>query len=155
MFNFSVNIKQSQKKNKEVVGKQAVEEHYTTGGCFNKKTKTRTVWKDKIEQVEYQKLELPDTDNMARQWSAGIADEKEKLWDILRDWMINHLKEVDYEFEQSIKDTINFVNRSLQEQLEIIQRDFEAEVKRWDEITLGKDSVLEIRQNLENESRTS
>ncbi|MFZ1025116.1 MAG: dynamin family protein [Limnoraphis robusta] len=154
LFNFSVNIKQSQNKNKEVVGKQAVEEHYTTGGWCNEEHKTRTVWKDKIEQVEYQKLELPDADNMARQWSAGIAEEKEKLWDILRDWMINHLKEVDFEFEQSIKDTINFVNRSLQEQLEIIERDFEAEVKRWDEITLGKDSVLEIRQNLENESRT-
>ncbi|MEA5517921.1 dynamin family protein [Limnoraphis robusta] len=155
LFNFSANIKQSQNKNKEVVGKQAVQEDYTTGSCFNKKTKTRTVWKDKIEQVEYQKLELPDADNMARQWSAGIAQEEKKLWDILRDWMINHLKTVDFEFEQSIDDTINFVNRSLQEQLEIIQRDFEAEVKRWDEITLGKDSVLEIRQNLENESRTS
>ncbi|MCG5057471.1 MAG: dynamin family protein [Limnoraphis sp. WC205] len=154
LFNFSVNIKQSQNKNKEVVGKQAVQEDYTTGSCFNKKTKTRTVWKDKIEQVEYQKLELPDADNMARQWSAGIAEEKEKLWDILRDWMIKHLNNLDFEFEQSIDDTINFVNRSLQEQLEIIQRDFEAEVKRWDEITLGKDSVLEIRQNLENESRT-
>jgi hypothetical protein len=153
-FKFSDSIKEQREKKKEVVGKQAVEEHYTTGGWCNEEQKTRTVWKDKIEQVEYQKLELPNADNMAREWSGGIAQEEEKLWCILCDWMINHLKNLDFEFEQSIDDTINFVNRSLQEQLEIIQRDFEAEVKRWDEITLGKDSVEEIRQQLENESRT-
>lgn len=154
LFNFSANIKQSKNKNKEVVGKQAVQEDYTTGSCFNKKKKTRTVWKDKIEQVEYQKLELPDADNMARQWAGGIGQKKEDLWDILYDWMINHLKEVDLEFEQSIDDVINFVNRLLQRQLEISQREFEAKEKLWNEVALGKDSVVEIRQKLENESRT-
>jgi hypothetical protein len=154
LFTFSANIKQSKKKNKEVVGKQAVQEDYTSKSCFKKKTKTRTVWKDKIEQVEYRKLELPDADNMARQWAGGIGQKKEELWDILYDWMINHLKEVDLEFEQSLDDVINFVNRSLQRQLEISQREFEDQEKLWNEVSLSKDSVVEIRQKLENESRT-
>ncbi len=137
-FNFSADIKQNQAQKEEVIGQE--------GGCCNKRNITQT--------FEYRKLELPDPHNMALQWSNGINHEEEKLCDILRDWIINHFKEIDFEFEQSIDDTINFVNRSLQDQLDILQQNVEAEVNRWNEITISKNSVQEIRQQLENESRT-
>ena len=93
LFNFTDTIKQNTTKKVEVVGTTQQKQTYTEGSCLKKK-KPRYVSKNVHAHVEYLELKLPDYKNMARQWADGITKEKQKLWDILDDWILSYSEQI-------------------------------------------------------------
>lgn len=152
-FELPVAIDQSHVKQEETVGQKQETEYYTTGSCF-KSQHSRTVTRDVKEIVEYCELSLPDAYMMARQWAEGIAKGKQGLWDTLCAWLIERLDWASSVFDESVNDVINFAECSLQKQLNIIEQDLEKEKFLWIEIEARKAFVTEIRQKLEEQSRT-
>lgn len=147
-------IEQRVTKKEEVVGQRQETENYTTGTCY-KQQKTRTISRDIKGEIVYCELSLPNADMMARQWAEGIAQGKERLWDILCVWIIERLNFATSVFDKSVNDVIGLAERVLQEQKTIIEQNFEAELQRWREIEVKKASATIVRQKLEDISRTS
>ncbi|VEP12191.1 conserved hypothetical protein [Hyella patelloides LEGE 07179] len=151
LFNFSANIKQDNTSKKEVVGKKQEKEHYTKGSCF-KQEKTRTVTKNIYDNIEYQELKIPDYKNMARQWAGGITKEKQKLWDILDDWISNYLDRVVKECDRTINKVIKSTERSFDKQLQTIEKDAVKQAVYWGNFEQELNSITEAYQELQKES---
>ncbi|MEG4804508.1 dynamin family protein [Microcoleus sp. ARI1-B5] len=161
-FELPDNIKQNRSKKTEVVGQKTedetrtkteqenYEESYQEGSCL-KTTKTRTktrpvtrtyqeaVTRDITQDVEYIKLFLPSPGLMAKQWSSGIEKGKGSLWDILREWILQRLDYVSEIFKESVDEITNLAERALQQQLSIIEGNFEQEKQFWREFEVKKD----------------
>ncbi|MEA5512308.1 dynamin family protein [Crocosphaera sp. UHCC 0190] len=137
-------------------------ESYSSGSCF-KQTKTRTrkrpveyietvtKTRDIYEDIEYIELLLPSPSTMAKQWSEGIKEGKEQLWDLLCDWIISRLDYVSNIFEESIIDITNLAERALAEQARIIDYEFEAKKQFWANIEVKQAKVIESVKQLEKE----
>ena len=85
---------------------------------------------------------------MARQWADGITKEKEKLWDILDDWISNYLDRVTKECDRSIDKVIKFAERAFDRQFIAIEQDTVKQVEYWKEFERKLDSVTEIDRQL-------
>ena len=169
-------IKQNRSQQREVVGTkteyetrtkteyQKYTESYQEGSCF-KSTKTRTktrpvtreyqeaVTRNIYENIEYVELFLPSPDLMAKQWLSGIEKGKSSLWDILCDWIIQRLDEVSGIFEESVDEVTNLAERALQQQLRIIEDNFEQEKQFWRDFEVQKDNATAVCQKLEEYCR--
>ncbi|MBW4535040.1 MAG: dynamin family protein [Pleurocapsa minor HA4230-MV1] len=147
LFSFSDTIKQSTTSKREVVGNKKETQHYTEGSCF-KQEKTRTVTKNIYDDIEYRELKLPDYKNMARQWANGITEEKQKLWDILDDWISKYLERVTKEFNLAIDKAIKSTEKAFDKQLQDIERDAVKQEESWQQFEQELNSVTEIYQQL-------
>jgi hypothetical protein len=174
IFDLEDNIKQKKTKKKEVVGQKTeyetrtkteyenYTESYQSGSCY-KSTKSRTksrpvtrnyteaVTRDITDDVEYVELLLPSPDLMAKQWLSGIEKGKDSLWDTLLDWILQRLNYVSSIFEESVNDITNLAERALEQQLRIIEENFEIEKQFWQDFELQKDSANEIYQKLKED----
>ena len=177
-FELSDTIKQNRSKQKEVVGTKTeyetrtktVNENYTEyyedGSCFSStKTRTKTrpvtrnyqeaVTRNIYEDIEYVELSLPSPDLMAKQWLSGIKKGKGSLWDILLEWILKRLDDVSSIFEESVDEITNLAERALQQQLTIIEENFEQQKQFWLDFEVQKDYATSVCQNLEEDSRQS
>jgi len=177
-FELSEPIKQNRSKQKEVVGTkteyetrtkteyQNYTESYKDGSCFSStKTRTKTrpvtrnyqeaVTRNIYEDIEYVELFLPSPDLMAKQWLSGIEKGKGSLWDILLDWILKRLDDVSSIFEESVDEITNLAERALQQQLTIIEENFEQQKQFWLDFEVQKDRATSVCQNLEEDSRQS
>lgn len=175
-FEITDTIEQKSTTNKEVVGQetkyetrtkteyQQYTESYEDGSCF-KSTKTRTktrpvtrnvreaVTHDITEEVEYVELFLPSPDLMAKQWLSGIEKGKGSLWDILLEWILKRLDYVSSIFEESVDDITNLAERALQQQLNILEDNFEDEKQFWHDFEVQKDNTTAIYDKLGEDFR--
>ncbi len=175
-FDLPDTIKQNRSQKKEVVGKKTEYENrtkteyeqytesYEEGSCF-KSTKTVTknrpvtrnvreaVTRDIIADVEYVELFLPSPDLMAKQWLSGIEKGKGSLWDILLEWILKRLDYVSSIFEESVNDITNLAERALQQQLSIIEENFEHEKQFWHDFEIQKNNTTEICDKLRENFR--
>ena len=147
LFYFADTIKQNTTSKQEVVGKKQETQHYKEGSCF-KKEKTRTVTKDIYDDIEYRELRLPNYKNMARQWADGITKEKEKLWDILNNWISNYLAQIVKECDRSIDKAIKSTERAFDKQLQEIEKYAVRQEEYWQRFHNELASVTEIYQQL-------
>lgn len=169
-FDFPVDIKQKKKIENKVVGQGTKQEtyqeteyetytYYKDKSCFQspeqktgtrpvKKTKTRNVQYDIRKDIEYRELCLPSPDLMAQQWASGIEKGKDELWNILKKWIIERLKEVNHLFQESVIDITDLADRALEKQLKIIEQNFEEEKEFWRKFEFTKDEVNLIYQQL-------
>ncbi|MEG4075991.1 dynamin family protein [Microcoleus sp. Pol14C2] len=177
-FELSAPIKQTRSTKREVVGKkteyetrtkteyQDYTESYQDGSCFSStKTRTKTrpvtrnyqeaVTRNIYEDIEYVELFLPSPDLMAKQWLSGIEKAKGSLWDILLKWILKRLDAVSSIFEESVDEITNLAERGLQQQLTIIEENFEQEKQFWLDFELQKDHATAVCQNLEEDCRQS
>ncbi|MEY3868415.1 MAG: hypothetical protein RLZZ338_2306 [Cyanobacteriota bacterium] len=176
-FELSEPIKQNRSKQKEFVGTKTEYEtrtkteyeNYTEdedGSCFSSTktiTKTRPVTREYQEAVtqniykdiEYVELFLPSPDLMAKQWLSGIEKGKGSLWDILLEWILKRLDDVSSNFEESVDEITNLAERALQQQLTIIEENFEHEKQFWLDFEVKKDHATSVCQNLKEDSRQS
>ncbi|PSF28943.1 hypothetical protein C7H19_24525 [Aphanothece hegewaldii CCALA 016] len=174
LFKITDTIEQRRQEKSEVVGteiyyenvKKTKSENYTEsyeeGSCF-KTTKTRTRTRpveyidqekrtrNKYENIEYTELLLPSPKLMSQQWSEGIEKEKDKLWNILCDLIIKRLDAVSEEFQESVINLTDLTESALNEQLKIIQFNFEEEKQFWINLQSYKNQVSQIRQKVEQE----
>ncbi|MEG4225320.1 dynamin family protein [Microcoleus sp. N9_B2] len=177
-FELSAPIKQNRSTKREVVGKkteyetrtkteyQDYTESYQDGSCFSStKTRTKTrpvtrnyqeaVTRNIYEDIEYVELLLPSPDLMAKQWLSGIEKGKGSLWEILREWIIKRLDDVSSIFEESVDEITNLAERALQQQLTIIEENFDQEKQFWLDFEVKKDHATAVCQNLEKDCRQS
>ena len=177
-FELSAPIKQNRSTKREVVGKkteyetrtkteyQDYTESYQNGSCFSStKTRTKTrpvtrnyqeaVTRNIYEDIEYVELFLPSPDLMAKQWLSGIEKAKGSLWDILLKWILKRLDAVSSIFEESVDEITNLAERALQQQLTIIEENFEQEKQFWLDFEVQKDHATAVCQNLEEDCRQS
>ncbi|AFZ46032.1 hypothetical protein Cyast_0048 [Cyanobacterium stanieri PCC 7202] len=170
-FEFSATIKQSNKKETKVVGKGTRSEHYTVTeyekydyyeqqSCFQppkkkvgskpvKKTKTRNIQYDITKDIQYKELYLPSPEKMGEQWASGIEKGKDKLWDILRNWILEYLDNSYVLFQESVKDIAHLADRALEKQLHIIEKNFDQEREFWQNFEFTKDQVNSIFEELQ------
>ena len=170
LFKFADGIKSNKTKKKEVIGTETKDvkvektrnvqdtETYTVGSCF-KETKTRPITRTQTYtttekrtsnvygDVEYEELYLPTPQLMAKQWVQGIAQEKEKLWQILKNWIEEQLDIVNQIFTESVKEIIDFCDRILDEQLQIIESELEISMKFWQEVQSKENDVKQINDD--------
>ena len=151
LFSFSDTIKQNTTNKREVVGKKKETQYYTEGSCF-KQEKSRTVTKNIYDDIEYRELKLPDYKNMARQWADGITKEKQKLWDILDDWINDYLDRVTKECDLSVNRAIKSANRAFDKQLQTIEKDAVKQEEYWEQFELELNAVTETYQQLKQDS---
>ena len=141
-------------------------ESYQDGSCFSStKTRTKTrpvtreyqedVTRDIYEDIEYVELFLPSPDLMAKQWLSGIEKGKGSLWDILLDWILQRLDNVSSIFEESVDEITNLAERALEQQLTIIEENFEQQKQFWLDFEVKKDHATSVCQNLKEDSRQS
>ncbi|OZH54092.1 hypothetical protein AFK68_13145 [Hydrocoleum sp. CS-953] len=176
LFELPDNIQQNRTQESEVVGtetyyenvtktrNETYTEEYKSGSCL-KQTKTRTRsrpveytdteerTRDVYEDIEYIELFLPSPKLMVEQWLSGVEKGKDSLWDILRNWIINRLDYVSNLFEESVIDITNLAERTLDEQLRLIELNFEEQKKFWESFEVEKNMVNGARKKLENNSR--
>ncbi len=148
LFDFSANIKLGNTSRQEVVGNRQQTEYYTEGSCF-KKEKSRTVNKNVYDNIEYQELKIPDYKNMARQWAGGITKEKQKLWDILDEWLSNYLDMVIKQCDRAINKVIKSTERSFDKQLQAIEKDAVQQADYWEQFEKELNSITEVYQLLQ------
>lgn len=151
IFQFSDNIHQKNTSKREIVSARKSLQYYTEGSCF-KEEKNRWVNKAVYGNVKYRELKLPTPKNMARQWAEGINKEKEKIWDIIRDWTINYFDVVSHKFDRSITKAMRLAVRAFEKQLIIIEKNLVKQEEYWKEFKQQKDAITAIRQQLEKES---
>jgi len=177
-FEISAPIKQNRSTKIEVVGKkteyetrtkteyQDYTESYQDGSCFSStKTRTKTrpvtrnyqeaVTRNIYEDIEYVELFLPSPDLMAKQWLSGIEKAKGSLWDILLKWILKRLDAVSSIFEESVDEITNLAERALQQQLTIIEENFEQEKQFWLDFEVQKHHATAVCQKLEKDCRQS
>lgn len=171
LFKLTVVIDQRETSQTEVVGQRDVVENYTKteyqsrtesykeGSCL-KTTKTRTYQQpvqvqkqrtrteDITADIEYIELFLPGYNLMAKQWSEGITKGKNSLWDILSEWIQKRLNDVTKAFSESVEDIVDLVERSLEEQLKIIESEFEVQKLFWQEIERQEKIVSKAKKDL-------
>lgn len=157
-FEISDTIKQNRSQTTEVVDTKTEYEKYTEfyqeGSCFKttqRRVKTRPVTRNITAEVEYIELSLPSPDLMAQQWLSGIEKGKERLWDILLEWILKRLDDVTNIFEESVDDITGLAERALQQQLSVIEDNFEQEKHLWQSVELQKDEITVICQKLKEE----
>ena len=155
-FEISDTIKKDRSNQTEVVGKKTEHENYTEsyeeGSCFKStktRTRTRPVTRNIYEDIEYTELFLPSPDLMAKQWLSGIEKGKTSLWDILREWILKRLDYISSIFEESVDEITNLAERALQQQLSIIEENFEYEKQFWRNFEVQKDNVTAACKKLE------
>jgi len=150
IFVFSDDIEQNKTSKREKVGQSKTQETYQEGSCF-KEEKTREVTKNVYGNVNYIDLKLPSPKNMARQWSEGITTEKEKLWDILSQWIKENLDYVSEQCNDSINKAIEIAERAFKEQLQAIENDSLKQMEYYQRLEEEKKLVNEIFEQLKQE----
>ena len=118
----------------EVVGKKEYTKNIETGSCLKRKRK-KIISEDIKETKEYCEVMLPDADSMARQWGDGIIQMRPKLWDVIGKWIETQLEVVADSFQDSIQEIFDLSNSALEEQLLVIDGDFQAELSKWKQIS--------------------
>ena len=100
--------------------------------------------------IDYRQLNLPSFDAMAEQWSSGISQGKASLWNSLRDWIIKYMKSSSRAFELSVNEMLNLSERSLDEQIRVIEDDLENQMQQWQVIQSRMNLITQVHYNLES-----
>ena len=84
---------------------------------------------------------------MAKQWTSGVEKGREELWNILKKWLIKRLDCVSELFQESLIDITDLANRALQQQLKILEQNFEEEQEVWNQVEVLLHKINQIRTN--------
>ncbi len=171
LFIIDADISQQGKQQREVVGRESVTvnkdkyrtryktETYEEGSCLSE-TKTRSVpyqerytvqeteTRNVYDQVDYLELSLPTPKVMAKQWLGGVTKGKDRLWDILCDWITSRLNEVELIFEESVMEITALAERLLNDRLNLTEAEFEEQKQLLEQIQSLKQEADAAYQKL-------
>ena len=85
---------------------------------------------------------------MIRQWTDGITQEKQKLCDILDDWINSYLNEITKECDRAINQAIKSAKKAFDKQLQTIENDAVKQEEYWEHFERELNSVNGIYQQL-------
>ncbi|RMG19605.1 MAG: hypothetical protein D6729_04760 [Deltaproteobacteria bacterium] len=152
-FRLPTAVDQKTFEEREKVGEREEIEYYTTGTCF-KEEKSRIVTHDVMGDVTYQELTLPDEDGMAHQWAEGVMAGENSLWETLRGWMVDALRESSINFSTAIDSVLHLVDRALEEQQRLAADEYEAVVRLWNRIDEEVERLVASRNGLYQTARS-
>ncbi len=150
-FEIAPNIKRGKGQESKIVGKEWVTETYESGTCFQSE-KRRSVQKDKTKLFEYKTVILPNINAMAEAWQAGVEKGRNELWDILCQWMTQRLDLASDQFSESTEKIMALIEKVLQEQIQVINKDYDSEMKRWNSIKELKNHSASLKSSLKQDS---
>ncbi len=139
LFDLSENIQQKTTVQTEVVGQK--ETTNESGSCFKSEHKEI---QDIYSNIQYKELILPNEDEMAIQWSAGLRKGEDSLWDILTEWMINLIQDISNKFQSYTNTILEAVESSIQEQIMMVKSDYDLMVQKWKNVD---QEIKQIKQN--------
>lgn len=149
LFDLPNAVKQTRNSKKEVVGTKRETEYYESGSCF-KETKSRQVTRNVMGDIAYRQISLPNFDGMGEQWASGVTKGEEALWNSLRDWIIKYMKSASRAFTVSVDEMLDLVERSLDEQVRVIEDDLATQLEQWQAIDSRLKSISQIYTELES-----
>jgi hypothetical protein len=168
----NISISKSQKQEREIAGletyyvdvtktkTETYTEYYQEGFLFFKKTKTRqktrpvqytekeTRTREITEYVDYFELSLPSFEILAKQWSQGITENKEILWDIFSNYIKMSSDTIGQKFQNSVIEITNLAERSFNQRLEEKELDFEEKQRLWNDFENQLNKVILDFQNI-------
>jgi len=150
LFDLPKPIKQNKKDKREKIGTKQETEYYESGSCFFKETKSRQVERDVMGNISYRELVLPNFDGMAEQWSSGVTKGKKDLWNSLRDWIIKYMNSTNRAFTLSVDEMLDLVERSLDEQIRVIEDDLANQMEQWQSIESRINYINQLHEKLES-----
>ncbi len=112
------------------------------GGAFIDVKRNRTITHDIKADISYQLLTLPDEDGMARQWDSAVKGAEDSLWETLRDWMIEALRESSINFSTAIDSVLRLADRALEQQQKFAASEHEVVIERWKRIDGDVDRII-------------
>lgn len=149
-FEIAPNIKRGKDQESKIVGKEWVTT-YESGTCFQSE-KRRSVQQDKTKLFEYKTVIIPNINAMAEAWQAGVEKGKNELWDVLCQWMTQRLDLASDQFSESTEKIMALIEEVLQEQLQVINEDYDSEMKRWNSIKELKNHSASLKSLLKQDS---
>lgn len=149
LFDLPNAVEQTENSRKEVVGTKRETEYYDSGSCF-KETKSREKTINVMGDIAYRQISLPNFDGMAEQWASGVTKGEEALWNSLRDWIIKYMKSASRAFTVSVDEMLDLVERSLDEQVRVIEDDLANQLEQWQAIDSRLKSISQIYAELES-----
>ncbi|WP_072620094.1 dynamin family protein [Spirulina major] len=143
-------IKTATQTKQEKVGQKTVQESYTkTVFFFFQVKKTRPVTKPVYEDIDYQELELPDNDAMVDQWREGIANGESAIWEVFREWIQNHLRNLNHEFTDATDRAINLSKNSIESRKRVKEYELEEFKQYWLTVEKRKEKLAQCQQRLQ------
>ena len=141
------------RKTKSKEEKIGTEEYtYTTDdSCFNEQ---RTETRDKYQSISYHFLELPSADEMAEQWTSGIKLGENSLWEKLAEWITDTFESVLNRYSDTLVGFQKFVGEEFDKQIQFLEKEGEAEIKKWDEILENLEDARVLYENLKRQTIT-
>ena len=127
------------------IGEEQAIELRESGSCF-KSIEPVSVTRDVMEEVAIRQIILPDFDTMADQWSTGVENARAILWDSLKDWIIRYMSSTNVVLEQSINEILDLVERSLQDQINILENNLNAEIAMWEKLE-SRNNAMQVIVN--------
>lgn len=133
-----------------VVGHETKE--WTTGSCF-KKHHSKQVAVKEDQRFEY--LRLEDEGGMAKQWSGGIQQGEDALWDTLGEWMQEALDASAKDFSTAVSRVIQMAKSFVERQIDRAERDHRNREAFWKNVELDTESAGDHIRFLSREARGS
>ncbi|MFO0211757.1 MAG: hypothetical protein ACK53E_13465, partial [Pseudanabaena sp.] len=107
-----------------------------------------SVTRDVMEEVVIRQIILPDFDTMADQWSTGVENARSILWNSLKDWIVKYMSSTNIVLKQSINEILDLVERSLQDQINILENNLNTEIAMWEKLESRNKSLQIIVDQL-------
>ena len=135
---------------------------------FNKGAKIETIKKDKTSIVEesrscfggktykttkvgtefYQQLIVPSFDGMAEEWARGADAGKQRLWQVLKEWLVGYMKKLREATQELVRKALDLSMDELDRQREMIDENFSQAVAMAEDLKKRKNAIESLVQTL-------
>ncbi|MFI3190765.1 hypothetical protein BCS42_00385 [Crenothrix sp. D3] len=122
------------------------------GSCFKS---TRIEIKDKIEQIDYVTLQLPNVNQMADMWMEGVNQAETLLWDAVGKWFAQSASEQNRLFQQSLEEARTHLLGLLNQRLEQSESEYQRKLVEIEGLDAFCHSIKTDKENLRASGNTS
>lgn len=107
-----------------------------------------TYEKIKVGTEFYQKLTVPSFDKMAEEWSRGAEAGKQRLWQVLREWILSYMEKLRKTTQELVKKALDFSMDELNRQRKLVDKSFNQPVAIVEGLENRKNTIESLVQTL-------
>jgi hypothetical protein len=107
-----------------------------------------TYEKIKVGTEFYQKLTVPSFDKMAEEWSRGAEASKQRLWQVLREWILSYMEKLRKTTQELVKKALDFSMDELNRQRKLVDESFNQAVAIVEGLENRKNTIESLVQTL-------
>ncbi|MBW4499262.1 MAG: dynamin family protein [Scytonema hyalinum WJT4-NPBG1] len=131
LFNLNATVNRNETQKEEIIGQETVTEPVRKCWIFVDEQKQRRPIK---KNIDYSTLILPNAETTVKEWSQGIIEKKQEIWDIICKWMINCLQQSSRDFEISALEVTKLADTILAERLHELENNLGVQKEYWNKI---------------------